>query len=337
MLGLAIIGLGAAAAPHIEALDMLRDEISVRWICVRRPEQAEAAAARLGAQVTGDLASLWSDDGVDAVLILTPPDSHAALAAEAYRNGRHVLSEKPLAARLPEAEAMVDGAQQAGVLLGTVLQHRMRPGSQRLAELLAEGALGRIEAADLEVPWWRPQDYYDAPGRGTVARDGGGVLLTQAIHAIDLYCYLLGTPTVTAAHIRRTALHRMETEDHVAALLSLPSGGVGTLTASTATYPGHAERLRVVGTEGGADISGGTLTVNWLDGRSEKVAGETRTGSGAAIMDFSPEAHRGILSDFAAAVRDGRDPAAPGSAALATQRFIAAILAADPTWPAAAG
>lgn len=334
-LGLAVIGLGTASAPHLEALEDLSDSVELRRILVRRPEAAEDAAARFGCAVDTDIDALWRDDGVEAVLILTTPDVHLDQARAAFENGRHVLTEKPLAARLQDAETMVECARRADRRLGVVLQHRMRPSSQRLNALLAEGGLGRIEAASLEVPWWRPQSYYDAPGRGELGRDGGGVLLTQAIHSIDLFCHLLGVPEVLASRVRRTGLHQMETEDHATAIMALSNGATATLTATTAAYPGGTECLRIIGTEGSAVLRGSTLELAWLDGTTEEVSGDTRTGGGASVMDFPSDHHRAIIADFAEAVREGRAPAAPGEAALAPQRLIDAILAADPDWPPA--
>jgi predicted dehydrogenase len=188
-----------------------------------------------------------------------------------------------------------------------------------------------VEAASLNVPWWRPQAYYDAAGRGSFARDGGGVLLSQAIHAIDLFHSLLGVSRVVASQVRTTALHRMEAEDHVSALMELSNGAPASLLATTSAYPGSPETMQIVGSLGTATLSGGALTVAWLDGREEVVEAEGKSGSGAAIMDFPHDAHRALIADFAAAVAEGRDPVVTGEEALETQRLIAAIIRADPT------
>ena len=200
------------------------------------------------------------------------------------------------------------------------------PGVERLQQALDAGELGEIASAAVHVRWWRPQAYYDEPGRGTYARDGGGVLITQAIHVFDVFRALVGVSRVVAAQAVTTALHRMEGEDHVHALLELGNGAPGVLTATTAAYPGEPERIEVIGTKGCATLSGGTLTIAFLDGRRETVEAEGGTGSGPSIMDFPHDAHRALIADFAAAIREGRDPRVTGAQALATHRLIDEIL-----------
>jgi predicted dehydrogenase len=179
----------------------------------------------------------------------------------------------------------------------------------------------------MTVPWWRPQSYYDEPGRGTLVRDGGGVLLTQAIHTLDLFRSLLGVRGVVAAQVTKTALHRMETEDYAAALIQLGNGAPGSVVATTAAYPGGPERLEIIGTRGTASLIGGRLQASYLDGGQQVIEAEGSTGSGANIMDFPHDAHRALIADFIDAIREGRDPQVTGEEALATQRLISEILA----------
>ena len=193
--------------------------------------------------------------------------------------------------------------------------------------MLAEGALGEVAAGWTTIPWWRPQSYYDEPGRGTMARDGGGVLLTQAIHTVDLFRSLVGVSEVVSAMATTTPLHRMETEDYVTAQLRLGNGAPGLLAATTAFAPGRPERIEIFGTKGAAVLAGGSLQVDYLDGRQETLDAGERTGSGANIMDFPNDAHRAVLADFLDALEAGRDPAVSGEEALATQELIEAVLA----------
>jgi predicted dehydrogenase len=207
-----------------------------------------------------------------------------------------------------------------------VLQHRFRPGSLRLREVLQSGALGKVEAAAMLVPWWRPQSYYDEPGRGTMARDGGGVLLTQAIHTLDLFRSLVGIAGVDAAQVKRTSVHKMETEDYVAALVRLGDGGFGTIMTTTAFHPGLSERIEIIGSLGSAALIGNDLKIAWIDGRTEEIKGDSRTGGGASIMDFSHEPHRAVLTDFLDALVEDRDPIVSGEEALASQRVVYDVL-----------
>lgn len=324
-LRLAIIGLGPASQPHVKALADLAGVIDVVGAATRSAARA-AAAGPLPFPVTTDPAALLAHPDAEAVLILTPPAAHRDLTLAAFAAGKHVLVEKPLAIDIASGEAMVAAATAAQRHLGVVLQHRFRAGALRLSAALAAGELGHVAAASVHVPWWRPQSYYDEPGRGTFARDGGGVLLTQAIHAIDLFHALTGVEAVMAADARTTALHRMESEDHVHAVLQLRGGAPGLLQASVCAYPGRPERIEVIGTTGTAQLEGGALTLAWQDGRTEHVAAEGKSGAGAAIMDFPHDAHRALLADFAEAVTAGRPPRVTGSDALATQRLIDQIL-----------
>ena len=178
----------------------------------------------------------------------------------------------------------------------------------------------------MAVPWWRPQAYYDQPGRGVKARDGGGVLMTQAIHTLDLFRWCVGVRSVQAAQVRTTALHRMGTEDYAAALVQLGNGAPGAILATVAAYPGSTEWIQVIGTRGTARLEGGNLRLCFLDGREEVLTDASGSGSGANLMGFSHEPHKAVLRDFLDAIEQDRDPAITGEEALATQRVIDQIV-----------
>ena len=325
---LGIIGLGPASEPHAKSLHELAEQVEVRLAASRGEDKAQAFHQRFGFPVTTDIDALIADPAIQAVLVLTPPAAHLDIAERCFAAGKHVLVEKPLELTLDRAGRLVRAGRHAGRRLGVVLQHRFRPGATRLRTLLADGSLGSVVAASMTVPWWRPQSYYDEPGRGSMARDGGGVLLTQAIHTLDLFRSLVGVQSVVAAQSVTTALHRMETEDYVSALVRLGNGAPGTLTATTAAYPGAPERIEIIGTLGTASLIGGGLQVSLIAGGQEVLPAEGSTGSGASIMDFPNDAHRAVIADFIAAITEERDPAVTGEEALASQRLIADILAA---------
>ena len=179
------------------------------------------------------------------------------------------------------------------------------------------------------VPWWRPQAYYDEPGRGTMARDGGGVLMTQAIHTLDLFRSLVGVQPVVAAQAVTTAAHQMETEDFASALVRLGNGAPGTIIATTAAYPGSPERIEITGTRGTASLVGGSLRLSTIDGGEENDRRRGRRPAAApASWTFPHDAHRAVLADFLDAIEQDRDPVVTGEEALATQRLIADILRA---------
>jgi predicted dehydrogenase len=328
-IGIALVGLGPGSEPHLASFAALQDRVDLRWCVARSGAKQRQSMLPLSTRITGDLSEVLADTAVDAVVLATPANTHLAIARQTLAAGKHTLVEKPLDVSLERAEELVRLAEASDLRFGVVLQHRFRAGAVRLRELLAAGALGELQAGVLQVPWWRSQaGYYDQPGRGTRERDGGGVLLTQAIHSIDLFRSLLGVRKVVAAQVVTTALHDMETEDFASALLTLGNGAPGNLMATTALYPGRAESIELVLTHANVSLIGGRLQVAYHDGQSEVVEGDAKTGSGDSIMDFSPEAHTALHRDFADAIVQQRAPTVSGREALLTHRLIEEILSA---------
>jgi len=223
-------------------------------------------------------------------------------------------------------EAIGRGIVEAGVTLAVVFQHRFRPAARALAARIAANDLGELGTASVSVRWWRPQGYYDEPGRGTLARDGGGVLITQAIHTLDLFLTLTPPVTEVSAFAATSRLHRMETEDTVAGALRFEGGALGALDATTAAYPGFTERIELAGTLGTATLVGGRLDLAFQDGRRESVGEDAATGGGADPMAFAHDAHRAVLTEFLDAIDDRRAPVNSGRSALAVHELIAALL-----------
>ncbi len=329
-LRIAVVGAGLASAPHLASLRDLRGKVEVAWFVGRTLERIAAAQAAgfPAARLSASLDDVLQDRSVAAALVLTPPASHLDIVTRLAAAGRHVLLEKPLDIDTARAERLVEACRAAGVRLGVVLQHRLRPAALALAERMHDGRLGEMVCAAVDMRWWRPQSYYEQPGRGTRARDGGGVLMTQAIHVLDLFLQVAGAPAELAAFAGTSAAHRMECEDVVAAALRYPNGATATLNASTAAWPGHAEQIAVSGTRGTATLCGGRLDVHHLDGRRETVGEAQPAGAGADPMDFAHEPHRAVLEDFVDAVADGREPLVTGASALRVHRFIDRLLEA---------
>ena len=322
----AIIGLGMAVAPHAQSLRDLAARVEVAAAYSPSAARRAAFAARFGFPVTDSLQAILNDRDIDAALLLTPPNTHAELAGQLARAGKHILMEKPVEASPEKARELVRACAEAGVTLGVVFQHRFRPGALALRALIDAGRLGRIAAANVHVPWWRPQSYYDEPGRGTLARDGGGVLITQAIHVLDLFLSLTGGVAEVAAFSATTSLHRMQSEDYAAAALRLSNGGIGALMATTAAYPGFAERIELIGERGTAVLAAGQLQVHFHDGTVASAGESGASGGGADPMAFANDAHRAVLADFLDALDHGRQPAAHGAEALKVHALIEAVL-----------
>jgi predicted dehydrogenase len=323
---IALVGLGPAALPHLRSLQDLNDRIELRYAFARDPRVDRIQPYTGPVRLTDSLELILQDHEVQAVIVATPPSTHLEICERCFAAGKHVLLEKPIELNLERATRLLELATQAGLQLGVVLQHRFRQASQVLQKLLMDGRLGEIQAASVRVPWWRSQAYYNEPGRGTFARDGSGVLLTQAIHTLDLFRALVGVQSVKSAVVRQTQLHQMETEDHVSALLVLGNGAPGDLMATTAMYPGFPETIDIIGTLGTARLTGGNLQVHFLEGAPVIISSEGGTGSGANPMDFSHEPHRELIIDFMQAIFEKRAPSVSGAEALKTQALISELL-----------
>ena len=319
----ALIGLGMAVSPHAKSLLDLENRVSVACAYSPSPDRREKFARSFPFPSCDRLETILDDRSVDAVLILTPPNTHLELVSRFAAAGKHVLLEKPLEVSTEKAEKLVKAASK--VRLGVVLQHRFRPAVEKLRELLP--SLGRLVSASAMIGNWRPQSYYDQPGRGTRARDGGGVLLTQGIHTLDVFLSLAGEPAEVKSFFATTPVHRMETEDLVTAAVRFKSGALGVVHATTAAYPGFPERIELIGTQGTALLEGNALHAEFQDGTKFELKSDAgAAGAGADPMAFPHDWHRGVLADFLDAIEKDREPRVSGAEALKVHRFIDALL-----------
>ena len=241
----AIVGLGMAVTPHAKSLLDVGSRVQVAYAYSPSPERRAAFAQRFPFPQCDRLETILEDRTVDAVLVLAPPNTHLELVERIAAAGKHILLEKPLEVSTARAERLVAAARN--VVLGVVLQHRFRPAAERLRSV----DLGPLVSASASIPVWRPQSYYDQPGRGTKARDGGGVLLTQGIHTLDLLLSFAGEAAEVRGFSTTTPIHRMETEDLVCGAVRWRSGALGVVHATTAAYPGYAERIELTSLGGG--------------------------------------------------------------------------------------
>jgi UDP-N-acetyl-2-amino-2-deoxyglucuronate dehydrogenase len=324
---LAVLGLGMASAPHAKSLIDLRDRVEVAAAFSPTSERRSAFAGRWNMPVTGNIDEIFNDPSIDVVLISTPPNSHLELVQRAAASGKHILLEKPLETSIEKARLLVEVAENGGLKLGVVLQHRFRPVSLALSQVVAEGRLGEIVSASARLSNWRPQSYYDQPGRGTKARDGGGVLLTQGIHTLDLLISVAGMPVEAMAYAVTTPVHRMETEDLVAGAVRFENGAIGSVNATTCAYPGIPDAIELIGTKGMAMIEGAALVASFHDGSHINLDdGELGGGAGSDPMAFSHMHHRAVLEDFLDAVEQDRQPKVSGREALKVHMLIDALL-----------
>ncbi len=326
--GIGIVGLGMAVAPHMLAIRDLEAAGRARLVGGFSPSgsRREAFAARWEAPVFDSLDALLAAPGLDLVLVLTPPGTHLPVAEAAAAAGRHLLVEKPLEITAERAAALVQVAERAGVTLGVVFQHRFRPAALRLAEAVRGGELGELLSCSATIRWWRDAAYFAQPGRGMRARDGGGVLLTQAIHTLDLLLHLAGPVEQVVGFTRTSPLRAIDTEDIAAAALRFASGAIGTLDATTVAEPGFPERIEIAGTRGSAMLVAERLELHRKGHPPEVLDRGLAGGGGADPMAFDHGPHLAMLTEMLDSIAERRPPMNAGATGLPVQRLIEALL-----------
>ncbi len=320
----ALIGLGMVSKTYGDAIQN-SDAVSLDLVYARTPN-ARAAFLNdwpdLGAKAADSLEMIAASD-VDFVVVTTPPNARAEIVEVMAKAGKPILMEKPVERTLAKATALVEHCEAANVPLGIVLQHRARPVVADLKRIVPD--LGTLRMVEVTVPWWRDQAYYDEPGRGTYARDGGGVLISQAIHTLDLMLSLTGPVADVTATAATTDFHTMEAEDFVSAGLRFANGAVGHLFVTTASFPGRGETITLHYAEGSVHLDAGVLRINHKDGRKQTIGQAATSGAGADPMAFTSDWHRFVIEDFAQGLKDARPPLVTGRDALGVHQLITAL------------
>ncbi len=326
MPGVAVIGTGMASLPHGKSLEALAGKLEIHGVYSRTRERRQQFADTFGFPAMASVEEIVNNSSIGCVLLLTPPNERLELVKTLSSAGKHILMEKPVERNLTAARQIVEQCEQEGVQLGVVFQHRFRDASLALEQHL--GSLGVLHAVEVKVPWWREQAYYDEPGRGTIERDGGGVLISQAIHTLDLMLKFTGPVECVAAMHATTGFHLMESEDFVSAGLRFASGAAGSLMASTASYPGSSESIVLHGEKGSATLTGGELQINYRNGQSVSVGETAASGGGANPMDFPFEWHQRLIEQFVSGVSTGALPDGfpTGRSSLAVHALIEALI-----------
>ena len=326
VLRLGIIGSGNISETHARAA---RDIPGVRVAAVwgRNAERAAHLAREHGGTAHRELDD-FLDQPLDAVVVGTPSGLHADHAGAAARRGLHVLVEKPLDVTTERVDALLADCDRAGVTLGVIFQDRTAPDLVWLRRTIAAGALGEVFLASARVKWYRPPEYYaGSRWRGTWALDGGGALMNQGVHTVDLLLWLLGDVARVSAHTR-TALHDIEVEDTAVALLELASGGVATLEATTAAYPGFPRRVELTGTEGTVVVEHDRVVS--VDLRTPPPEPPPRSEGSTNASASSPvvsdvRGHRRAIEDFVSAIRTGAPPLCDGRDGRRSVELVEAI------------
>lgn len=328
-----IVGCGVIGDTHAAAISSLPDAELVA-VADSMPDRAERLAEKYGIRAYPALEQMLVREDLDVVNVCTPSGMHGEHACAVMRSGRHVIVEKPMEISLPAIEQMLRAQREAGVKMSVISQHRFDAATRRAHALIRDGALGRLVLGNVQIPWWRSQEYYDSGAwRGTRELDGGGILMNQSIHSIDLLQWLMGRVKSVFAYID-TLVHEMPTEDVAVAVLRFESGALGTIAATTGAYPGVITRVEVFGDAGSVVIENDRLALVRLQDEEAEAAAtaqtdgeEQQTGGGTAQNPaaLSGDSHAAQIADMIRAIREDGTPAVDGEAGRRPVEIILAI------------
>jgi predicted dehydrogenase len=326
-----LIGGGNISETHARAALAIPD-VAIAAIYGTNMQNIERLARDNGGKPFVDYNAFLAHRPMDLVMIGSPSGLHAQQGIDAAHRGIHVLTEKPIDITAARADELIAATRQANVKLGVMFQDRVKPDIRRLKQLVDSGALGKILFVDARVKWYRPPEYYGkSKWRGSLALDGGGALMNQGVHTVDLLLWVLGDVARVQSRTA-TALHPIESEDTAAAILEFRSGALGTLHATTAAYPGYQRRVEITGTEGTVILEHDRIIATDL--RNPPVAAQHEaptdtnlSASSAAVTDI--RGHQAILEDFLRAIDTDGTPICDGIEGRKSVALIEAIYRAS--------
>ena len=326
----AVIGVGNIGKFHIRAIQEI-PQAQVTVVCNRDSTEGQNVASEFGTDWEGDYHIAVSRDDVDAVTICTPSGTHKEIAVVAAQAGKHVLVEKPIDITLPRIDAMLQAASEANVKLSCIFQSRMRKGAQAVKQAMEEGKLGKLLFANAFVLWHRSSEYYENNWRGTYELDGGGALMNQSIHSIDLLQWLAGSIKSIYAQTQ-TQVHNIDAEDSASALVTYANGAQGVIQGATSLHYGNPARVELHGSAGSAVLQEGRLILWKMKDGSE--AEETHmlnleqlggSGSQHPIAKVTHDSHRDQITDFVQSILGDTEPAISGMEARNSVEIVRAI------------
>lgn len=321
MTGWAIVGCGMIAKFHARAISELKGSKLVA--CYGRTmDKASAFVNDFGGTPYDNLSKMLADPKVDIVTVCTPSGAHLEPGLAAAKAGKHVIIEKPLEVTTSRCDKLITACEQAGVRLGTIFPSRFHKSAQLMKSAVDQNRFGTVSLAAAYVKWYRTQAYYDSGSwRGTWKLDGGGALMNQAIHSVDLLLWLMGPVKSVCAMTALRAHERIEVEDAATAILEFESGALGTIEATTAAFPGTLKRIEIAGSHGSATLEEEAIT-QWKFAKSVKADAKVLeqmqnnvTGGGASDpAAIGHKAHRDLFADFLSGIKkntpsliDGRE------------------------------
>jgi UDP-N-acetyl-2-amino-2-deoxyglucuronate dehydrogenase len=306
-----IIGAGLIADFHGRAIESLPNA-RLKGICGTNEMKVYRLAQKYKCRAYGSYSEMLDSDEIDIVTIATPSGAHMEPAIEAAGKGKHVICEKPLEVSLERIDKMISAHEKAGTRLGGIFNFRYNDSVRVLKEAVDKGRFGRISFASVYIPWWRNENYYNDSWHGTWKLDGGGALINQSIHMVDLLQYIAGPPESLQAYTA-TIAHRIEAEDTAAAVLRFKNNALGVIYGSTASYPGMPRRLEITGDKGTVVQSdNGFKTWSFADQGDEdrriiEKFSQENAGSGASDPGSIPfEPHAKNIAAFIDSVESGK-------------------------------
>ena len=320
-----MIGTGAISHKHAQAYQNIGFELSV--VTDINEEAGRKFAAQYGAEFVKTYQEVCRHPKVDYVDVCTFPDFRMQPLEICAETKKHIQVQKPISTSVATARQMIETARRAGIVLGVVSQHRFDDSSLFVERAVAAGRLGKLLQCDAYVKWYRSPQYYSRPIKGSWAVEGGGALINQAIHQLDILRWIAGPVKELFGYWQLGALHKIESEDVVNALMQFANGATGVLQASTAFWPGYTERVELHGTKGTAVIAGDKLTVWDVENDSGEPAPVAQTSfSGASDpMAISLEPFERQFRDFAEAIRTGRKPLVAGEDGCQALEIVEAV------------
>ncbi|MEM6688798.1 MAG: Gfo/Idh/MocA family oxidoreductase [Planctomycetota bacterium] len=329
----AIVGSGMIANFHARAIQDAED-CELAGVHSRRPEATQEFASKYDAKPYETLDSLLNDTDVNVVSVCTPSGAHLDPAVAAARAGKHVVVEKPLEVTTERCDQIIDACENAGVRLSVTFQSRFHESSRLLKQAVDAKRFGRVTMGSAYVKWYRSQEYYDSGAwRGTWKLDGGGALMNQAIHSVDLLLWLMGDVKRVSAMTAMMAHERIEVEDVAVATIEFTSGALGIIEASTATYPGTFKRIEVSGFSGSATLEEEGIT-QWAFEESHpddeeilaRMSDANETGGGAADpASIGHHGHAKLFEEVACSIREDRPSLLDGHEGRRSVELIEAV------------
>lgn len=325
MLRVGIIGTGAISYKHAQAYRNIGYKVTACTDISR--EAGEKFAAQHGCRFVPSYEELCRDPEVDFVDVCTFPDFRLQPLEIAAKHGKAVQVQKPISTNLETARRMIEVAREAGIVLGVVSQHRFDDSTIFVKKAIAQGRLGRILQADAYVKWWRSEAYYSRPIKGSWAVEGGGALINQAVHQVDVLNYLTGGVVEVFGYWQLGARHKIESEDVICAVMKYVSGATGVIQSSTAFWPGYPERIEIHGTKGTCVFTGDKLTtwdVENDEGEPAPVEKQVMSGASDPMAIPLTPFERQFL-DFGQAVKNRTQPLVSGEEGLKALEVVLGI------------